>query len=70
MATPTSTAAAEEIILYYNVLRYQLLCGQITKIYIELGKRANELGMSLTRAWRLIRYGASIGMVDGRIKGK
>lgn len=67
MASPISDSAAEEIILYYNVLRYQLLCGQINKIYIELGRKARELGMSIQHAWALIRYGRSVGMADGRI---
>lgn len=70
MGSPIPDSAAEEIILYYNVLRYQLLCGQVEKVYVELGKKARALGMSIDHAWKLIRYGRSVGMVDGRILRK
>lgn len=48
----------------YMRLHYLRLCGEVAKIYQPLEARALALGISVRTAWRLIRYGRRIGMID------
>lgn len=56
---------AEEIILYYICLRYQVIHGEMSKVSFNLHAKASALGISLRSAWNIIRYGRRIGMIQG-----
>lgn len=64
MEPPILPEKAEAIILYYMELHYLRLRGDIHKIYLPLQIKARELGFGPAMAWRLIRFGRRIGMVD------
>lgn len=66
MNPPIQAEKAEELILHYIKLRYQLLSGEIPKIYLPLQEKARELGFGLRAAYKLIQYARRIGMVEGK----
>lgn len=67
MSTPIPAEKAEELILHYLKLRYQLIVGEVSKIEIHLQQKANELGFSRASAWKFVRFARDIGMVESKI---
>lgn len=66
MGRVIAVEAVEQIILDYIVLRWQLVHGQISKLWREVEIRAQALGLSGRTAMRYVRWGRKIGMVDTR----
>lgn len=64
MLAPILAEKAEELILYYMELHYLVLHGLINKIYLPLSIKARELGMNPRTAWKLIKFGRRVGMID------
>lgn len=62
--TPIPARSQEALILEYIKLRYLRAIGKISKIYLHIEQKANELGMGRGPAWHIIAHARKIGMIE------
>lgn len=64
MRNPVPLEKVEAIIYEYIRLKYLVLNCYINKMHFGLENKAKELRIGTATAWRIVKWGKEIGMID------